>query len=336
MTSSRPRLSLCMIVRNEEPCLRLCLQSVGSLADEMIVVDTGSVDGTKALAGEMGACLVEAPWTDDFSAARNVGLDRATGAWILVLDADETLSPQAVDAVRALVAREPREAFALIQVGLDPQGRPTRMPIVRLFPNDPAIRFEFPLHEQVDRTLARRGVPIRTTTIEIQHSGYDSPLRAAEKRTRYRGLITAALAKNPAPEVALHLWYLRATSHFEASDWREAAEAFEACIAQATSPTGNIARFAHLRAAESLLQVGDWRAALRHLPERPDPGTHPAALFFRARIESALGRHAEARPWYEAILAAGPGPWQPSVNSDTLRREAAAALASGSPEAGRR
>jgi tetratricopeptide (TPR) repeat protein len=323
-----------MIVRNEMRNLEACLDSVGSLADERIVVDTGSDDGTRDRASSLGARVVDFPWTDDFSAARNVGLDQARGAWILVLDADETLATQAREAVRSLVDREPREAFALVQVGLGPLGQPMRMPIVRLFPNDPKVRFEFPLHEQVDRALARRGIPIRSTTIEIQHTGYDSPARAAEKRARYRGLIASALAKNPPSDVVLHLLYLGAVSHFEASEWREAADAFRAVISQARSPTANIVRFARLRAAESLLQIGDWGAALGFLPERPEEASHPAELFFRARIETVRGRHAEARPWYKAILESGPGPWQPAVDGAALKREASAALAaarSGSP-----
>ncbi len=316
-----------MIVRNERLNLGTALESVRGLADETVVVDTGSTDGTQDLAREMGACLVEAPWTGDFSAARNVGLDRARGDWILVLDADETLSPVACDEVRTLLQPSPWAAFALIQVGLDPYGRPMRMPITRLFPNDPGIRFEFPLHEQVDRALVQRGIPIRTTTIEIRHSGYDSPARAAEKRIHYRQIIGAALAKGPGEEAALHLWYLRAVNHYENSEWREAAEAFATCIAKAPNATSNVVRFSRIRAAECLLQVGDWRAASAYLPENPGPDVHPAALYFRARIATVQGDPDGARPWYEAILSTVPGPWQPEVNLTLLKQRAATALA---------
>lgn len=327
MPSGPPRLSLCMIVRNERRQLGSCLESVRGLPDEMIVVGTGSTDGTQELARELGARVLDTPWTDDFSAARNVGLDRALGAWIVVLDADETLAPGACAEIRALVGREPREAFALVQVGLDPFRRPMRMPIVRLFPKDPRIRFEFPLHEQVDPSLVRCGIPIRATSTEIRHTGYDSPDRAAEKRERYRRLIAAALAKEPSPAVALHLWYLQAVSHFETAEWREAADAFATCIALAPSPTLNVVQFARLRAAECLLQIGDWRGALTHLPAEPDLQAHPVALYFRARIETVQGRPADARLWYEAILAAPIRPWLPEANFAALRKEATSALA---------
>jgi glycosyltransferase involved in cell wall biosynthesis len=331
MGDGTPWISLCMIVRNERPRLGAALESVRGLADELIVVDTGSTDGTQDLARQMGASVVEAPWSGDFSAARNVGLDRARGPWILVLDADETLSSGACAEVRALVQPAPRAAFTLIQVGLDPYGRPMRMPITRLFPNDPGVRFEFPLHEQVDRALARRGIPVRLTAIEIRHSGYDSPPRAAEKRLQYRGIIEAALSQGPGEETALHLWYLKAVNHFENTEWRQAAEAFANCIAQAPSSTANVVLFSRIRAAECLLQIGDWRAALAYLPERPGPEVHPAALYFRARIATVQGDPDGARPWYEAILSAPPGPWQPEVNLAMLKQRAAAALAAVPP-----
>jgi glycosyltransferase involved in cell wall biosynthesis len=331
MGAATPRVSLCMIVRNERPSLGATLESVRGLADEMIVVDTGSTDGTQDLARQLGASVVDALWTDDFSAARNVGLERASGQWILVLDADETLGAGARAEVRALIEAAPRAAFVLIQVGLDPFGRPMRTPTIRLFPNDPGVRFEFPLHEQVERSLAQRGIPVRQTAIEIRHSGYDSPRRAAEKRIHYRQILEAALAQSPGDATVLHLWYLKAVNLFENSEWREAAEAFATCIAKAPSPTANLVLFARIRAAECLLQIGDWRAALGYLPEQPGPQVHPAALYFRARIATVRGDPDGARPWYEAILAAPPGPWQPEINLAMLRQRATAALAAAAP-----
>ena len=90
---SRPTISLCMIARNEESFIEGCLESVRGVCHEAIVVDTGSTDRTKEIARAAGAQVLETPWTDDFAAARNVGVERATGSHILVLDADERLGP---------------------------------------------------------------------------------------------------------------------------------------------------------------------------------------------------------------------------------------------------
>ena len=90
----RTRLTVCLIVKNEEKFLGQCLDSVRGLADQIVVVDTGSTDRTVDIAREHGAEVHTFAWCDDFSAARNAALEHATGDWILMLDADEELPPK--------------------------------------------------------------------------------------------------------------------------------------------------------------------------------------------------------------------------------------------------
>jgi glycosyltransferase involved in cell wall biosynthesis len=85
------KVSLTMIVKNEERNLSHCLESVRGVFDEIIIVDTGSTDGTKAIAREFGAKVLDFPWIDDFSAARNVALTHATGDYAFWLDADDVI-----------------------------------------------------------------------------------------------------------------------------------------------------------------------------------------------------------------------------------------------------
>jgi tetratricopeptide (TPR) repeat protein len=99
-----PRLSLCLIARDEEELLAGCLESVRGLVDELVVVDTGSVDGTADVARRGGARVVEHAWRDDFADARNASVRAASGDWILVLDADERLVPGAHAAIRDAIA----------------------------------------------------------------------------------------------------------------------------------------------------------------------------------------------------------------------------------------
>ena len=89
-TAQNPTLSLCMIVRDAERSLAPALASARPFVDEIVVVDTGSRDGTRDVAREFSARLFEFAWCDDFSAARNHSLEQATGDWILWLDADHT------------------------------------------------------------------------------------------------------------------------------------------------------------------------------------------------------------------------------------------------------
>lgn len=91
MPSQKPLISLCMIVKNEADNLNQCLKSVRGIADEIIVVDTGSTDSTLQIALSFGAKVVHYTWNGDFAAARNAGLQQAHGQWILILDGDEEL-----------------------------------------------------------------------------------------------------------------------------------------------------------------------------------------------------------------------------------------------------
>ena len=87
-------ISLCMIVKNEEQTLARCLESVAGIPDEVIIVDTGSTDDTRAIAAGMGARVVKFPWIDDFAAARNFAFDQGTMEYLMWLDADDVLLPE--------------------------------------------------------------------------------------------------------------------------------------------------------------------------------------------------------------------------------------------------
>jgi len=98
-----PEISVCMIVKDEEEMLPRCLESVRDIADELIVVDTGSTDRTVEIAESFGAKIYHHPWKDSFSEARNHTLEHATKEWIFSIDADEEL--ERADIPRIMMAR---------------------------------------------------------------------------------------------------------------------------------------------------------------------------------------------------------------------------------------
>ena len=98
------RVSLCLMVKNEETNLPTCLSSAADLVHEMIVVDTGSTDRTKEVAASLGARVFDFAWVDSFAAARNESLRHASGDWIFWLDGDEYLDEANRQKVRVLFA----------------------------------------------------------------------------------------------------------------------------------------------------------------------------------------------------------------------------------------
>jgi len=190
--SKKATLSVCMIVKNEEAHLAKCLMSVKPVVDEMIVVDTGSSDRSKDIAAALGARVFEYPWTNDFSEARNYSLAQASGDWILVLDADEVISTLDHGLLQKITKKRPAKHRAYIMVTRNYTNNPgskgwaanegryieeeagagwVPSPKVRLFVNDRRIRFVNPVHELVEPTLAKLGIPIRTCDVPVHHYG---------------------------------------------------------------------------------------------------------------------------------------------------------------------
>jgi Glycosyl transferase family 2 len=101
--SSRASVSLTMIVRDEEKNISACLGSVRGLFDEIVVVDTGSKDRTRGIAREFGARVFDFVWVDDFAAARNAALGRATGDYAFWLAADDVIDPPEREKLKRLL-----------------------------------------------------------------------------------------------------------------------------------------------------------------------------------------------------------------------------------------
>lgn len=174
-----------MIVKDEAATLAATLSSARDWVDEMVVVDTGSVDTTRAIAQAWGAEVHTIPWTHDFAAARNASLVHATGDWVLVLDADEVLLPAAAQVLRSLDRGQPLGtttaadvlAVNLLRLELGALQAPYTL-ITRFFRRLPEVHFERPYHETVDDSIAslQAQTPnwqvLTLADVAIHHSGY--------------------------------------------------------------------------------------------------------------------------------------------------------------------
>ncbi len=182
------RLSLCMIVRDEEEMLPRSLAAVRDAVDEIVVVDTGSRDRTVEIARSTGATVVERNWTGSFAEARNASIEAATGDWLLFLDADEVLDPADAPLLRELTGRTWREAFYLVETnhtGELGDGTAVTHNALRLFRNRPEYRFEGRVHEQIAQNLPS-GLPERVepTQVRVEHYGYLGAVRDAKEKSR--------------------------------------------------------------------------------------------------------------------------------------------------------
>ena len=242
-------LSVCMIAKNEETNLPRCLASLLPLADEIIVVDTGSNDRTRDVAGIFGAKVFDFPWNGDFSAARNASLAHASCRWILVMDADEVLSPLDHEKLRKQLSEKAATPNALaivsrnymLQVNREKwQANDGRYPLeeaaggwvpstkVRIFPNGKGIIFENPIHEIVEPSLERTGIPVTDSDIPVHHYGFLDEERITAKKLSYYEL---GIKKLAGKEHDLKALYELAVQAGELARHKEAAELWEKALA---------------------------------------------------------------------------------------------------------
>lgn len=180
-------LSLCMIVRDEEKVLQRCLDSVQGLVDEIIIIDTGSVDHTKEIAYKYTNNVFDYVWIQDFSAAKNEAIRKATSKWILVLDADEYVTnEQHLELREFLVSLDYTSPMGFIIpifnfTGAGDYGAFVESSALRLFPNLPDIHFERPIHEQV--VLKDGELPIRYYNFTVFHTGYTTETRKHKEKS---------------------------------------------------------------------------------------------------------------------------------------------------------
>ncbi|WP_019912697.1 glycosyltransferase family 2 protein [Paenibacillus sp. HW567] len=206
-------LSLCMIVKNEAASLKRCLESAAPYVDEMIIVDTGSTDGTLDVARMFTTSVISCPWNGSFSEARNQGVALATGDWILWLDADEVLEcdqdPRLLKeltgghelllSVRTIhyTGKEanPAEAYQLAQT--------------RLFRNHSGFKFIYSIHEMLnaEEIMERSGRLILPpiVPVSIHHYGYMDNARKNKAGRNLRMLEQAYASEEKHPWLEYHL-----------------------------------------------------------------------------------------------------------------------------------
>lgn len=236
-------LSLCMIVKDEEVVLEGFLNKIKGLADEIIIVDTGSKDKTKEIARKFTDKVYGYRWNDDFSEARNFSLAKATKEWILVLDADEKISKSDLIKIKKIIGiKNSFAGYSFLQKTYAEEEFPFKFKkikhktfkgytfrrMTRLFRNDKRIRFEYPIHETVVESIMRMGGRINPLDINIDHyPSSNSKKDANDKNQLYLKLLKKKIKRYPEAKFfcELGMQYLLMKDRKEAEkSFRKAAE----------------------------------------------------------------------------------------------------------------
>lgn len=269
-TSSKARASIAavLIVKDEARCIERCLKSLRGHVDRILVLDTGSTDGTQMLAAACGAEVHHLPWPGDFSAARNHALDLADADWNLILDADEWIMSGG-DALRRWCKGQARMGKVCVHSAMDgpnsPDGASRRNWMTRLLPR--GVRYEGRVHEQAVSDLPRVNINI--------HVGHDGYLEAhvERKKDRNRPLLLADLAERPDDPYITYQLGKDCELH---GDMDAAAERYEQSY-KGTGPDANWRHGLIIRLLRSLNKTGKREKALAiadaempHWQESPD------------------------------------------------------------------
>jgi tetratricopeptide (TPR) repeat protein len=240
-------VSAALIVRDESAFIEDCLASLAGQVDEIVVVDTGSVDDTIQKARHFPIRLHKFKWCQDFAAARNYAISQASGDWILYIDADERLEVPDPSIWRESLADKSKAAWRLrfhLRVGWTPAFE------LRLFRNDPRIRFQGVIHERVhdavNRVCRSDGLEVGRCDVSIHHIGYEGSQQ--HKVGRNVPLLRHYLTKDPS---RVYCWWHLGQMLLLAGDEDGAAEAWSAGIEMArkqgsAGPTSNGMPFASL------------------------------------------------------------------------------------------
>jgi tetratricopeptide (TPR) repeat protein len=295
-------LSATLIVRDESAFIEPCLESLAGVVDEIVIVDTGSRDDTLERAKRFPVSLYHLPWSGDFSAARNHAIERATGDWILYIDADERLLAPDRSLLRRMLADDTKAAWRL---RLHPRLNWTAYAELRLFRNDPRIRFRGVIHERVhadvNAVCRSDGRQIGLSELSLNHVGYEGA--QTHKLGRNIPMLRDYLAREP---TRVYCWWhlgemLRLQGDIEGAlrSWRNGIEVVRAQPPDMTS-TSDSPPFVSLIVLQSERNeaVGELlREALALFPR------HLILQWIAAKLAIEAGDEETARPILERLAA---------------------------------
>ncbi len=223
------KFSLCMIVKNEEEFLSSCLQPIYKIANEIIIIDTGSTDKTKEIACQFTDRIYDFTWCNDFSLARNYSLAKASNDWILVLDADEIVTEFNHESIVSITRKTPPTVGRIQRVNTleDQWGEKRITERISRFFNRQFFHYEGIIHEQIVHR-SRNSYQTQPVTITVEHIGYNKEvIKSKAKLDRNITLLLQAIQTQPQDP---YFHYQLGKSYYLAKDYVQANRSFQQAL----------------------------------------------------------------------------------------------------------
>lgn len=287
-------ISLCMIVKNEECTLEKCLISVEKFVDEIVIVDTGSIDKTKEIAMKYTSKVYDFEWCSDFAKARNFSIEKSTNDWVLVLDADEVVEKldrnkikefcEDIDKVK--VGRVKR-----INIYEDQYGTKKYIERVNRFFNKNYFKYKGIIHEQI---VAIDKTNYNTENIEVtlNHIGYSKEVINRTHKIQRNILLLENAIKQNSNDPYLH--YQIGKSYFMGKNFELAKTSFEKSLSLVKSFTYEYVEDLVESYGYTLLNLNLFNEALVLYKYEKYYKIYPDYLFIIGLIEMNIGNFQNA------------------------------------------
>jgi len=229
-------LSVCIIAKNEEKNIERCLECLHPYGFEIVVVDTGSKDRTKEIAGKYTDYVYDFVWCDDFAAAKNFAISKATNEYVMVIDCDEYLDEINVQALQELIANNPDKVGRVRRRNVFSRNNYQQENVEwinRIFSKE-KFHYEGRIHEQVT-SLDGKDYETYETPVVILHSGYDLTEEERKAKAERNSTLLLQELEQLQQEVVLdarkeeqipYIIYQLGKSYYMAGDYAKACEYF--------------------------------------------------------------------------------------------------------------
>mgnify|MGYP002509804433 CR=1 FL=1 len=267
-------VSVCMIAKNEEQYIEQCLRRLLRYNMEIIVVDTGSTDRTKEIAARYTDKLFEFEWCDDFSAARNFAVSKASNNWVLILDCDEYVQEIDVAKLRTCMQKYPKNVgvmqvgnvHAVVEGGV--QKERIQIDEIPRFYNRNYYEYRFRIHEQItakkDNNYDEMVLNTFHLPVTVKHYGYDIPREEMlKKQERNLKLLLNSLGETQGMDD--YVYFQIGQSYNILGNFEKAIEAYDMSLELNRNPEKQFLKICLESYAECLMKIGNAVDAYRLL-----------------------------------------------------------------------